>query len=70
MKSSHPNHQQTLRRQVYFLTCWNEQTEAVQPEEWRFKLEVPGPSQPRLFKTLEEVMVTIKSELGRGHEVP
>jgi len=65
MARSH-HHQEPLQdRRVYFLICWNEQDQAEKTETWYFKLEIPGSTTPRLFKTLEEVMATIENELDQ-----
>jgi hypothetical protein len=67
MKKLPPNCEPALQRQVYLLTCWREQNDEAQTMNWRFKLETPGPSQRRLFKTLGEVMKTIEAELRRDN---
>jgi hypothetical protein len=63
MTQSHQQRAALLNRKVFFLTCWNEQDKTKPTETWYFKLEIPGPNPPRLFKTLEEVMATIENEL-------
>jgi hypothetical protein len=66
MKQPPPNHECAFRRQVYLMTCSKKWDEVAQTMNWRFKLETPGASQRRMFKTLEEVMTTIETELQHG----
>jgi hypothetical protein len=66
MKQPPPNHDSAFRRQVYLLTCWREFDKMTQTETWRFKLETPGAGQRRLFRSLEEIMAVIETELQRG----
>ena len=63
MKMSNPDSERAHRRQIYLLTCWQEQSQDPQTTHWRFKLETPGPKQKRLFESLGEILEAIEEEL-------
>lgn len=65
MKRPPQNLNNTFRRQVYLLTCWQEKDGLAERVFWRFSLETLNTSERRLFKILQEVMDVIETELQR-----
>lgn len=63
MKPEPEDQKNSLRRQVYLLTCWQERGGSIGLVTWRYKLEAPGYGQHYLFRTLTEVMSKIQVEL-------
>jgi len=63
MRPEPEDQKNSLRRQVYLLTCWQEQNPLHGSVIWRFRVEIPRSDHPLLFKTLSEVMSKIEMEL-------
>lgn len=63
MKSGSDGQNNSLRRQVYLLTCWQERDNTFGLVTWRYRLEAPGYGHHYLFRTLKEVMSKIQVEL-------
>jgi len=64
MKCLPPSQNPPLRRQVYLLTCWQEQDGLAGRVFWRFNLETLNTSERRLFTTLRKVMDAIETEMS------
>lgn len=63
MKPGPEDQNNSLRRQVYLLTCWQERDSSFGLVTWRYRLEAPGYDQHYLFRSLTEVMSKIENEL-------
>ncbi|HEY5729797.1 MAG TPA: hypothetical protein VIS72_07075 [Anaerolineales bacterium] len=66
MKPGSVGQNNSLRRKVYLLTCWQERDDSFGLATWRYRLEALGYDQHYLFRTLKEVMSKIENELDHG----
>jgi hypothetical protein len=61
-----PESQESRRRRVYLLTCWQERDELAGTVGWRFRLESPQTGRHRIFASLEDTMKAIETEILPG----